>query len=587
MTRHERWLWTIHRNRATISAAPNFAFELCLSIPDERLRGLDLASLRVVACCSEAVSARVAADFTRKFAPYGFSPGAFFPVYGLAESAAALTAPPLGRPPRIDHVDRRALAIHRRAKPSPPGGAEAQAFVSCGAPLIGHEVRIVGAGGRELPERCEGRLQFRGPSATAGYFNAPEKTAELIRDGWLESGDLAYLAEGEVFITGCAKDIVKRAGRNIHPADVEAGVCAVAGVEPGGAVLFSVSDPVRETERLVLAVESRASEPAKRQELVRAVQERAADQLETAVDHVVLMEPGSIPRRESGKMRRAALRSAYLKGLPFGRMASPKRQRRNLQITALRGWLRRTFSTAVELLYACYWWAIIGAAGLVLWPLVLLLPRLHWRWQAVHAGSRLALALVGHRLSVEREAPPAAGGVVYVANHASYLDSVVLSALLPGDLAFGAFKELERHWLQGPFVRGLGALFLERFEPAAAAAGAAAALETVRRGRPLAIFPEATATRMPGLLDFRMGAFVTAAKAGVPVVPVTLRGTRNILRHDGGWFPHRGAIAVRVGRPIMAGGADFESALALKNTARAEILAHVHEPDIAAEVPRF
>jgi 1-acyl-sn-glycerol-3-phosphate acyltransferase len=176
---------------------------------------------------------------------------------------------------------------------------------------------------------------------------------------------------------------------------------------------------------------------------------------------------------------------------------------------------------------------------------------------------------------------------VYVANHASYLDSVVLSALLPGDLAFGAFKELERHWLQGPFVRGLGALFLERFEPAGAAAGAAAALETVRLGRPLAIFPEATATRMPGLLDFRMGAFVTAAQAGVPVVPVTLQGTRNILRHDGGWFPHQGAIAVRLGRPIMPGGADFESALALKNAARAEILAHVHEPDIAAEVPRF
>ncbi|MFI4974939.1 MAG: AMP-binding protein [Caulobacterales bacterium] len=587
MARPERWLWTIHRNRATISAAPNFAFELCLSIPDERLAGLDLSSLRVVGCGSEPISPRTIADFTRKFAVYGFRAGALLPVYGLAECAAALTASPPGRAPRLDYVHRRLIATQGRAQSAPPEASDAQAFVSCGAPLIGHEVRIVGSGEREAPDRVEGRLQFRGPSATSGYFNAPDKTAELFSDGWLESGDLAYIADGEVFITGRSKDIVKRAGRNIHPGDIEAAVRALAGVARGGAVLFSAPDPVRGTERLVLAVETSLRDEPARRRLVEAAQELAADHLEASVDEIVLLAADSIPRTESGKVRRAALREAYLQGSAGGRIVSPGRQVLRLQVTAAAGRLRRAFRNTGERLYALYWWGVVGAMGLVLWPSVMLLPRLHWRWQAAHAVSRLAIRLLGHRLTVTREAPTPARDVVYVANHSSYLDSVVLSALLRGDLAFAVYKELLGDAFQGSFLRRLGVLFVERFEPTGAVADVGRALETVRDGRPLVVFPEATIMRMPGLLEFRMGAFVAAAQAGAPVVPVTIRGTRGILRHNHRWFPHGGAIHVHIGAPIPPDGADFEAALALKNAARADILAHVHEPDLAAETPIF
>jgi 1-acyl-sn-glycerol-3-phosphate acyltransferase len=587
MARPERWLWSIHRNRATISAAPNFAFELCLGIPDERLTGLDLSSLRVAGCGSEPISPQTIEDFTRKFAPYGFRPEALLPVYGLAESAAALTASPLGRPPRVDYVERRTLAVNGLARPVGRETPGAQAFVSCGAPLIGHEVRIVDPAGREAAERYEGRLQFRGPSATAGYFNDPAKTAELVADGWLESGDLAYIAEGEVFVTGRTKDVVKRAGRNIHPEDVEAAIEALAGVSPRGAVLFSAADARRGTERLVLVIETPEQGEAARQQLVGAAQERAADYLETAVDDIVLAAPETIPRTESGKVRRAALRELYLAGLATGATLSPRRQAMRLQATAAVGRLRRLGRRAAEWAYARYWWAVIGALGVMLWPLVLLLPSLHARWQVLHPATRLALKLLGHRLTVTREGPLPSDDVVYVANHSSYLDSVVLSAILPGDLAYAGFKDLEDKTIEGPFLRHLGAMFVERFEPQGALAAAEEALATLRGGRPIVIFPEATIMRMPGLLDFRMGAFAAAAQAGRPVVPITLRGTRNILRHDHHWFPRRGNIEAHIGRPIEPAGDDFEAALILKNAARADILAHVHEPDLAAETPLF
>lgn len=194
---------------------------------------------------------------------------------------------------------------------------------------------------------------------------------------------------------------------------------------------------------------------------------------------------------------------------------------------------------------------------------------------------------MGHRLTVVREGPTPSHDVVYVANHSSYLDSLVLSAILPGDLAYAGFKELADNPIQGPFLRHLGAMFVERFEPHGALAAAEEALAHLKSGRPVVIFPEATATRAPGLLDFRMGAFHAAAQAGKPVVPITLHGTRNILRHDHRWFPRRGAIEVHIGRAIAPAGPDFAAAVTLKDAARADILAHVHEPDLAEETPLF
>ncbi|MCB4823743.1 AMP-binding protein, partial [Roseicella aerolata] len=166
-----RWLWAIHRHRGTISAAPNFAYELCLkSVRDRDIEGLDLSSLRRLANGAEPVSPATIARFAQRFAAHGFRPEAMAPVYGLAESAVALAFPPAGRGPLIDLINRDALQLRGIAQPVPPGTPHALELVACGQPIPGHEIRIVDETGRELPERHEGRLQFRGPSATAGYF---------------------------------------------------------------------------------------------------------------------------------------------------------------------------------------------------------------------------------------------------------------------------------------------------------------------------------------------------------------------------------------------------------------------------------
>ena len=210
----QSWLWASHRYRATISAAPNFAFELCLKqIDDADLSGLDLSSLRFVANGAEPVSVHTLRRFIERFSRYGFRPGAMAPVYGLAECAVALALPPAGREPVIDRVKREALSRRGVAEPASADNSNAVEIVACGRPLPGHEIRIVDDAGREVEERREGRIEFRGPSATSGYFRNEAKTRALFRDGWLDSGDRAYMANGDVFITGRIKDIIIRAGR--------------------------------------------------------------------------------------------------------------------------------------------------------------------------------------------------------------------------------------------------------------------------------------------------------------------------------------------------------------------------------------
>jgi acyl-CoA synthetase (AMP-forming)/AMP-acid ligase II len=229
LLRPERWLWAIHRHRGTLSAAPNFAFELCVrNIDDAAIEGLDLSSLRLVANGSEPVSAATLRRFLDRFGPFGFRAEVMAPAYGLAENAVGLTLPPRGQPPVIECISRHALSEKGTAEPASEEAGAVEA-VSCGQPLPGHEMRVVDDIGRELGERHEGRLQFRGPSATSGYFRDAAKTRELFSGDWLESGDLCYIAGGNLFVTGCTKDIIIRGGRHIHPSEIEEAVGELPG----------------------------------------------------------------------------------------------------------------------------------------------------------------------------------------------------------------------------------------------------------------------------------------------------------------------------------------------------------------------
>ena len=578
-----RWLRAMGRHRATLSAAPNFAFELCCkNVRDEDIKGLDLSSLKMLVNGAEPVSPATIERFTARFAKFGFQPEALAPVYGLAENSVGLTFPPIGRGPIVDKVQRPALSRDGDAKMADPGDATALQFVACGRPIEGHEVRIVDEASAELPERTEGRLQFKGPSATRGYFRNDEKTKALFDGEWLESGDRAYIASGDVFITGRIKDMIIKAGRNIYPHELEELVGGVDGVRKGCVAAFPSKSGGADTERLVLLVETRLTEPDAIDALRSRIVEVAKMQLDIAPDEVVLAPPHTVPKTSSGKLRRSAARTLYESGLLSEKGSTLWWQLARLSLSGFGNRVRRLRRWIFDRVYAGYWWTLLVAIAAILWPVVVVLPKRQWRHQAIHYLARSFLWLTGLSPKVVAEDSIPAHNVMLAGSHSSYLDAVVLSAVIPGPLSFVAKEELAGQRVAGPILRRIGTLFVRRADVMGGVEDTRSILEALLAGERIVSFPEGTLTRMPGLLGFQLGTFSVAVEAGVPVVPVVITGTRSVLR-GGQWFPRHGEIGVHIGEALQAEGDDFSAAVRLRDAVRARMLALCGEPDLAVE----
>jgi len=586
LARPERWLWAIHKYRGTLSASPNFGYELCLrKIPDAALEGLDLSSWRMAFNGAEPVSPDTIANFAQRFGRYGLRLQAMSPVYGLAECSVGLAFPPPGRGPLIDRIARERFMRSGHAEPAGSEEVDALRFVACGRPLAGHEVRIVDAAGRELGERMEGHLEFRGPSATGGYYRNPEQTRALFHGDWLDSGDYAYLAEGELYLTGRSKDIIIRAGRNIYPYELEDAVGDIPGIRKGCVAVFGSPDPTSGTERLVVMAETRETSSARLEALREKINALTLDVLGMPADNIVLAPIHSVLKTSSGKIRRAACRELFEQG------ATPTRavwwQVVRLAWSGMLPQLRRGIRVVSDYGYAAYVWALFWLLAILTWLAAVLLPRPAWSWTASRISARLYARLTGTPLVVRGlENLPQGTPCVLVANHASYLDGIVMVAALPGELgsagyfSFVAKRELLDSFVSRLYLRRIGSDFVERFESQRSLDDVKQVALSLQSGRSPVFFPEGTFSRIPGLTAFRMGAFVVAAEAGALVVPVSLRGTRSILR-DGSWFPHRGMITVSIGKPIAPEGTGWEAAIRLRNQARAEILRRCGEPDLA------
>jgi 1-acyl-sn-glycerol-3-phosphate acyltransferase len=583
LSRPESWLWAIHRRRGTISAAPNFAYELCVRrIDDEALDGLDLSSWRLALNGSEPVSPETLRRFAERFARHGFRREALLPVYGLAESAVGLAFPPPGRGPVIDRISRTALVRSGAARPAEVGEAGIVELPSCGSPLPGHEIRVVDTAGRELGERREGRLQFRGPSATRGYFRNESLTRALFAGDWLESGDLAYLAAGEVHITGRTKDMIIRAGRNIYPHELEDAVGDLPGVRKGCVAVFGSADPETRTERVIVLAETRETDADARDSLRRRIDDVTALLLETAADDVVLAPPHTVLKTSSGKIRRSACRELYEQGRLLTHPRALPVQVARLALTGALERARFARRRAGALAYSAAWWTLLASLGAMAWLLVIALPRLSWRWTVVNLVSRAFLRLTATPFRVEgAQNVPERGGAVLVANHASYLDGLVLAAALRRPARFVAKRELAGQRVAGPFLRRLGALFVERFELDRGVTDAQRTVDAARAGDLVIFFAEGTLYREPGLRPFHLGAFTAAAAAAAPVVPAAIRGTRSILRGDQ-WFARRGSVELRIAAPLWPKGSDWASAVELRADAYDWILAGCGEPGSAA-----
>jgi fatty-acyl-CoA synthase len=307
--RPAEWLRAITRHRATVSFAPNFAYDLCVRRVKD-LDGLDLSSWRIAGCGAEPIHPPTLAAFAEKFGPAGFRDTSFLPCYGLAEHVLAATFPPRGRRPRTELVSADQLTQQRLAVPHRGAGAS-MALVSCGSALPGHRLQIVGDDGRAVGERHVGEILLSGPSVMLGYYKQHALTAQTIRKGWLHTGDLGYLSGGELFVCGRAKDIIIVNGRKYHPQDLEWAVDALGGVRRGRVVAFGAIES-GQADRVVIVVEPSGTVPA--EVLIETIRREIRDLFGLYVDDVAIVRSGTVGRTTSGKVQRAATKARYERG---------------------------------------------------------------------------------------------------------------------------------------------------------------------------------------------------------------------------------------------------------------------------------
>lgn len=312
------WLRLISERGGTVGFSPSFGYDLCRRQASGGAgsgRALDLSNWRIAGIGGDMVRPGVLNRFAETFADNGFDPLAFLPSYGLAESTLAVSFPPLGTPLQIDRVDKAALADSGQAVPVADdiAPADARSFVVCGRALPGHEIEIRGESGQRLPDRRVGRILVRGPSVMVGFFDDPDRTAAVLsEDGWLDTGDLGYMIEGALVITGRSKDLIICNGRNIWPQDIEWAVERLPGLRNGDVAAFSI-DSAESGEEVVTVVQCRGAVRKEPDKLIHDV--AAIVRKSVGVDTKVVLAPvRSLPVTSSGKISRTATRARYLAG---------------------------------------------------------------------------------------------------------------------------------------------------------------------------------------------------------------------------------------------------------------------------------
>ncbi|HEY1695531.1 MAG TPA: AMP-binding protein [Polyangiaceae bacterium] len=307
------WLEVMSEVGATHTVGPPSAYAILLRVAAKAAEAnLRLDRLRCAMIGAEPISALLLRRFADAFAPCGFAPEAFFPVYGLAEATVAVTFPAQMAPTRIDRVDRALQEREGRAEPPASFDSAAIENVGVGAPLRDTEVRVVDGAGHTLPDRRVGEVLVRSATLMTGYHREPEATAAAIRDGWLMTGDLGYVADGALFVVGRSKDVIIKGGHNMLPEPIEEIAGTVEGVRAGCVAAVGVRVTERETERAVVVAETKV-DPAGHAVLAERVRE-ALKANGISVDEVLLVSPGALPKTTSGKVRRRAVAEALAAG---------------------------------------------------------------------------------------------------------------------------------------------------------------------------------------------------------------------------------------------------------------------------------
>ncbi|MFN8373223.1 MAG: AMP-binding protein [Anaerolineae bacterium] len=305
-------LHAISRHRATLCWLPNFAYNfLATRIRDKDIEGVNLSSMRAFINCSEPVYAESHRQFAARYAGYGLNPTALQTCYAMAENTFAVTQSTLGSIPKVDSIQRPTLMDERRAVPDSGG----LSMVSCGTPIPGCEIRVVDEQRQDLPERYVGEIALRSASMMNGYYKRPEDSAQVMAEGWYFTGDMGYIADGELYISGRKKDLIIVGGKNIYPQDIENLLNDISGLHPGRASVFGVFNESLGTEDIAIVAEvddSVLEDDEARANILREVRARVAQNTDVTARYVHLVGAKWLIKTSSGKVARRANREKYL-----------------------------------------------------------------------------------------------------------------------------------------------------------------------------------------------------------------------------------------------------------------------------------
>jgi len=298
--------------KGTLSWLPNFAYNFCAKkIRKDDIEGVDLSCLRAVINCSEPMRFSSHQMFIERFLPYGLKASALATCYAMAENVFAVTQDGIEKPITIDEIDLETFQKEKIAKPFKES-LQSIKMISAGKPIAENRVRIVDDNGKDLPDRHLGEIYIQSNCMLTEYYLRKDETQRSLLDGWFKTGDLGYIADSELYISGRKKDLIIVGGKNIYPQDIEAVISEVEGVHPGRAVAFGIFNEDKGTEDVIVISEIESLDSEKGNLISDEIRRRVTQSTAVALRHVLLVDEKWLIKTSSGKIARSANKEKYL-----------------------------------------------------------------------------------------------------------------------------------------------------------------------------------------------------------------------------------------------------------------------------------
>ncbi|MFN8384017.1 MAG: AMP-binding protein [Anaerolineales bacterium] len=308
-----RLMQSVWQYKGTLTWLPNFAFNFCANkVRPRNLEGVDLSSWRAIINCSEPVHAESHHLFAERFTPFGLRPQAMQTCYAMAENVFAVAQSPLDESPVVDEIDRESFMTKRLATP-PIAGQPSMKMTSSGHSLPNTKIRIVDESFNDLPEQTVGEIAVQSDCMLTEYYNRPDATEAVIKNGWYLTGDYGYVANGELYVSGRKKDLIIVGGKNVYPQDLESLANEVPGVHAGRTVAFGMYDEEEGTEEVVIIAEADSQDPAEQEAIADAIRKHVTKSSAIALRHVKVVDDKWIIKTSSGKTARSANKEKFLK----------------------------------------------------------------------------------------------------------------------------------------------------------------------------------------------------------------------------------------------------------------------------------